>query len=83
MRINQAFIHGFMGNSDKITNALTVVGDSESIRITKCEAFDEWLAETIGVVHPNLRDETPYNVMNRQLLHSLIDAWLDDVEFDG
>jgi len=82
MKINQAFIHGFMGNSDKITTALTVVGDEDSIRLTKCEGFDEWLAETIGVVPPT-GDKAPYNVVNRQLLHSLIDAWLDDAEFEG
>jgi hypothetical protein len=34
-------------------------------------------------VHPNLRDETPYNVLNRQKMHDIIDAWFDDVEYEG
>lgn len=82
MRINQAFIHGFMGNSYRVTNALTIVGDSESIRITKCEAFDEWLSDNTKIIdHDGV--ETTYSAANREMLRRVVMAWLDDVEFDG
>jgi hypothetical protein len=85
--IDITFLYGFCPGTPEDAklpgNALRIVGDTESIRITKGPQFDEWAAETISVVHSNLRDETPYNVLNRQKVHAIIDAWLDDVEFEG
>lgn len=85
--IDITFLYGFCPRTPKEVelpgNALRIVGDEDSIRITKGPTFDEWMAETVDVVHSNLRDETPYNVLNRQKVHAIIDTWLDDVEFEG
>jgi hypothetical protein len=85
--IDITFLYGFCPGTPKEAelpgNALRIAGDMHSIRITKGPTFDEWKAETVDVVHSNLRDETPYNVLNRQKVHAIIDAWLDDVEYKG
>lgn len=83
MKIDLVFLYGLMTFSKDGCDALRIVGDDDSIRITKGPKFDEWAAETVSVVHPNLRDETPYNVLNRQKMHDIIDAWFDDVEYEG
>lgn len=83
MKINQAFVHGF-ASGDKLNVALTVVGDEDSIRITKCEGFDEWLADMTPI-----RDDEAYGGMNTfvgmniEMLRRIVVAWLHDEEFEG
>ena len=83
MKINQAFLHGFM-TQDKATAPLTIVGDENSITLTKGEGFDEWLADTTGIINTqDLGHEVPFNEMNQEMLRRIIVAWLHGEEFEG
>lgn len=80
MEINQAFLHGFM-TQDKITSPLTIVGDENSITLTKGEGFDEWLADgTKIVLHDDI--ETTYTDQNQEALRRIVMAWLHGEEFE-
>lgn len=83
MKINQAFVHGF-ASGDKLNVALIVVGDEDSIRITKCAGFDEWISDDTGIINTqDLGHEVPYNEMNIEMLRRIVVAWLHDEEFGG
>jgi hypothetical protein len=84
LKINQAFVRGFSGEGDgKLCAPLTVVGDDDELVLRKGKGFDEWLADTTGIVHANLKDETPYNEMNIQVLNAIVRGWLYGVEYEG
>ena len=83
MKINQAFLHGFM-TQGKVTSPLTIVGDENSITLTKGEGFDEWMAD----MTPIRDDEAPGGMntfagMNVQMLKRIVVAWLHGEEFEG
>ncbi len=83
MKINQAFLHGFM-TQDKATAPLTIVGDENAITLTKGEGFDEWMAD----MTPIRDDEAPGGMntfagMNVQMLKRIVVAWLHGEEFEG
>lgn len=83
MKINQAFLHGFM-TQGKATAPLTIVGDENSITLTKGEGFDEWMAD----MTPIRDDEAPGGMntfagMNVQMLKRIVVAWLHGEEFEG
>lgn len=86
MRINQCFVRGFAGgltgDSDKLSMPLTIVGDENSITLTKGEGFDEWLADDTEIV---LHDgtETTYTAQNQEMLRRIVAAWLHGEEFEG
>jgi hypothetical protein len=81
MKINQAFLHGFL-TQDKVTAPLTIVGDENSLTLTKGEGFDEWLADDTKIInHDGV--ETTYNEENFQVLETIIGAWLHGVELEG
>ena len=83
MKINQAFLHGFL-TQDKVTAPLTIVGDENSLTLTKGEGFDEWLADTTGIIDTqDLGHEVPFNERNFQVLEVIIGAWLHGVELEG
>ena len=83
MKINQVFLHGFM-TQDKVTAPLTIVGDDNSLTLTKGEGFDEWLADTTGIIDTqDLGHEVPFNERNFQIIETLIGAWLHGVEMEG
>jgi hypothetical protein len=84
MKINQAFVDGF--NSfldDELRAPLTITGDDDELILRKGKGFDEWLADTTGIVHANLKDETPRNEMNIQVLNAIVRAWLYGQEYEG
>lgn len=86
MKINQAFLHGFMGGlsgESKLTSPLTITGDENSITLTKGEGFDEWMAD----MTPIRDDEAPGGMntfagMNVQMLKRIVVAWLHGEEFN-
>jgi hypothetical protein len=81
MKINQAFLRGFTGDGDKLCTPLTIVGDENSITLTKGEGFDEWLADDTKIV---LNDaETTYTAQNQEMLRRIVAAWLHGEEFEG
>jgi hypothetical protein len=85
MKINQCFLRGFAGgltgDSDKMCMPLTIVGDENSITLTKGEGFDEWLADDTKIV---LHDaETTYTAQNQEMLRRIVMAWLHGEEFEG
>ena len=80
MKINQAFVHGFM-TQDKATAPLTIVGDENSITLTKGDGFDEWLADTAKIVYDDY--ETTYTAQNQEMLRRIVVAWLHGEEFEG
>lgn len=86
MKINQCFVRGFaggfMGDSSGLHMPLTIVGDENSITLTKGEGFDEWLADDTKIV---LHDgtETTYNAQNQEMLRRIVMAWLHGEEFEG
>lgn len=83
MKINQVFLHGFL-TQDKVTAPLTIVGDDNSLTLTKGEGFDEWLADTTGIIDTqDLGHEVPFNERNFQVLEVIIGAWLHGVELEG
>ena len=83
MKINQAFLHGFM-TQDKVTTPLTIVGDENSVILTKGEGFDAWLHDMTPV-----RDDEAHGGMNTfagmnvQMLKNIVVAWLHGEEFEG
>lgn len=83
MKINQAFLHGFM-TEDKVTAPLTIVGDEKTLTLTKGDGFDEWLADMTPI-----RDDEAYGGMNTfvgmniEMLRRIVVAWLHDEEFEG
>jgi hypothetical protein len=86
MRINQAFLRGFagglMGDSSGLHMPLTIVGDENSITLTKGEGFDEWLADDTKIVlHDDI--ETTYTDQNQETLRRIVLAWLHGEEFEG
>lgn len=84
MKINQAFVDGFNSFSDDELRApLTITGDDDELVLRKGKGFDEWLADTTGIVHANLKDETPRNEMNIQTLNAIVRAWLYGQEYEG
>ena len=80
MNINQAFLYGFM-TQDKATAPLTIVGDENSITLTKGEGFDEWLHD-MTPVHEYGGMNT-FAGMNVQMLKEIVVAWLHGEEFEG
>ena len=82
MRIHQAFLRGFTGDGDKLCTPLTIIGDENSITLTKGEGFDEWLADDTEIV---LHDgtETTYTAQNQEALRRIVMAWLHGEEFEG
>jgi hypothetical protein len=82
MKINQAFLRGFTGDGDKLCTPLTIIGDENSITLTKGEGFDEWLADDTEIV---LHDgtETTYTAQNQEALRRIVAAWLHGEEFEG
>jgi hypothetical protein len=82
MKINQAFLRGFTGDGDKLCTPLTIIGDENSITLTKGEGFDEWLADDTKIV---LHDgtETTYTAQNQEALRRIVMAWLHGEEFEG
>lgn len=82
MKINQAFLRGFTGDGDKLCTPLTIIGDENSITLTKGEGFDEWLADDTEIV---LHDgtETTYTAQNQEALRRIVMAWLHGEEFEG
>jgi hypothetical protein len=82
MKVNQCFVRGFAGDSDKLGMPLTIVGDGTSITLTKGEGFDEWLADDSKIV---LHDdtETTYTAQNQEMLRRIVMAWLHGEEFEG
>lgn len=83
MKINQAFLHGFM-TQDRATAPLTIVGDENSITLTKGEGFDEWMGDMTPI-----RDDEAYGGMNTfvgmnmEMLRRIVVAWLHGEEFEG
>lgn len=83
MKINQVFLHGFM-TQDKATAPLVITGDDNSLTLTKGEGFDEWLADTTGIIDTqDLGHEVSFNERNFQIIETLIGAWLHGVELEG
>lgn len=81
MKINQCFVRGFAGDSDKLCMPLTIVGDENSITLTKGEDFDEWLADDTEIIFHD-GTETTYNAQNQEMLRRIVMAWLHGEEFD-
>lgn len=82
MQINQVFLHGFM-TQDYATAPLTIVGDDKTLTLTKGDGFDEWMADTTGIIDTqDLGHEVPYNEMNKEMLRRIVMAWLDGEEFN-
>jgi hypothetical protein len=86
MKINQCFVRGFAGglmgdDADKLCMPLTIVGDENSITLTKGEGFDEWLADDTKIV---LHDdtETTYTAQNQEMLRRIVLGWLHGEEFN-
>ena len=83
MRINLCFLHGLM-SLDRAAIPLEIVGDENLITLKKGQGFDAWLTdETRVVMNDGPMGEVPAWVMNRKKLHEAVDAWLDNVEFEG
>ena len=83
MKINQAFLHGFMGGlsgESKLTSPLTITGDENSITLTKGEGFDEWMADTTKITYDD--HETTYTAQNQEMLRRIVVAWLHGEEFN-
>jgi hypothetical protein len=80
MKINQAFLRGFM-TQDRATAPLTIVGDENSITLTKGEGFDEWLADDTKIIYDDA--ETTYTAQNQEMLRRIVVAWLHGEEFEG
>ncbi len=85
MKVNQCFVRGFAGgltgDGDKLCMPLTIVGDENSITLTKGDGFDEWLADDTKIV---LHDaETTYTAQNQEMLRRIVLAWLHGEEFEG
>ena len=85
MKINQCFVRvsvgGLVGDSDKLSMPLTIVGDENSITLTKGEGFDEWLADDTEIIFHD-GTETTYNAQNQEMLRRIVMAWLHGEEFD-
>jgi hypothetical protein len=86
MKIHQCFLRGFagglMGDSSGLHMPLTIVGDENSITLTKGEGFDEWLADDTKIVlHDDI--ETTYTDQNQETLRRIVLAWLHGEEFEG
>jgi hypothetical protein len=85
MKINQCFVRvsvgDLVGDSDKLCMPLTIVGDENSITLTKGEGFDEWLADDSKIV---LHDdtETTYTAQNQEMLRRIVLGWLHGEEFN-
>jgi len=84
MKVNLAFLRGFYGGlsgEEKLTSPLTIVGDENSITLTKGEGFDEWLADDTKIV---LHDdtETTYTDQNQEMLRRIVMGWLHGEEFN-
>lgn len=83
MKINQAFLHGFM-TQDKATAPLTIVGDENAITLTKGEGFDEWMADMTPIRDDEaLGGMNTFAGMNAQMLKRIVMAWLHGEEFEG
>lgn len=80
MKVNQCFIRGLMGDSSGLHMPLTIIGDENSITLTKGEGFDEWLADDTKIIHGDT--ETTYTAQNQEVLHRIVMAWLHGEEFD-
>lgn len=84
MNINQVFLHGYAYDGDKLTAPLMIIGDDKTLTLTKGEGFDEWLADTTGIIDTqDLGHEVPFNERNFQVLETIIGAWLHGVELKG
>lgn len=86
LKINQCFLDGFGHGYDtegKLSAPLTVTGDDDELILRKGEGFDRWLADDTGIVHANLKDETPRYEMNIQTLNAIVRGWLYGVEYEG
>ena len=83
MKINQVFLHGFL-TQDYATAPLTIVGDDKILTLTKGDGFDEWMADTTGIIDTqDLGHEVPFKERNFQIIETLIGAWLHGVELEG
>lgn len=84
MKVNQCFIRGLMGglmgDSSGLHMPLTIIGDENSITLTKGEGFDEWLADDTKIIHGDT--ETTYTAQNQEVLRRIVMAWLHGEEFD-
>jgi hypothetical protein len=85
MKINQCFVRGFAGgltgDSDKLCMPLTIIGDENSITLTKGEGFDEWLADDTEIIFHD-GTETTYNAQNQEVLRRIVMGWLHGEEFN-
>lgn len=85
MKINQVFVHGYAYDGDSRMRApLMITGDDKELVLRKGEGFDEWLADTTGIIDTqDLGHEVPFNERNFQIIETLIGAWLHGVEMEG
>lgn len=83
MKINQCFLHGYM-SQDKRGVPLMIIGDEDQLMLKKGEGFDEWMADTTGIINTqDLGHEVPFNEMNQEMLRRIVVAWLHGEEFEG
>lgn len=82
MKINQCFVRGFAyDETNKLCAPLTIVGDENSLTLTKGEGFDEWLADTTKIVLYD-ETETTYTDQNQEVLRRIVMGWLHGEEFE-
>lgn len=82
MTINHCFVRGFAyDETNKLCVPLTIVGDENSLTLTKGEGFDEWLADTTKIVLYD-ETETTYTDQNQEVLRRIVMGWLHGEEFE-
>lgn len=86
MKIDLVFLHDFAGsyNEDGTRSSapLVIVGDENSLTLTKGDKYEEWLNNSTLVKDP----ESPSGVsniaaMNRRTLFEAVEAWMNGEEY--
>ena len=84
LKINTVFLRGFYSDAEHSSPPLMLIGDGDQLMLKKGEDFVGWFSDQMPVKAENGSDEViPIGEKHRRVLHEMLDAWLDGVEFEG
>lgn len=84
LKINTVFLRGFYNEAEESPPPLMLIGDEAQLTLKKGGEFADWFSDQTPVKAENGMNEIiPIGEKHRRVIHEMLDAWLDGVEFEG
>jgi len=84
LKINTVFLRGFYSDAEHSSPPLMLIGDGDQLMLKKGEDFAGWLRDSTAVRAESGEDAfIPIGQKHRRVIHEMLDAWIDGVEYEG